>query len=96
MEKIVSADQASAELFEMLDDVGRGSRFVIKRGRRRAVLMDYERLQTLEAIAELTSDPKARASMGRSDEDVRAGRSHSLKGTPTVRRILAAGRARKR
>lgn len=96
MEKTVSAAQASEELLEMLDDVGRGSKFVIKRGRRKAVLMDYERLRTLEAIADLAGDPEARTSMARSDEDVRTGRVHTMKGTPTVRRILSVRSRRKR
>jgi hypothetical protein len=55
-EKTVSAAQASADLLEMLDDLGRGRQFVIKRGRRKAVLTDYERLRTLEALVVLARD----------------------------------------
>jgi prevent-host-death family protein len=96
MQKTISATQASAELLEMLDDVGRGRQFVIKRGRRKAVLMDYERLRTLEALAELARDSRARASMARSDEDVRAGRVYTLKGRPTLHNILSVrGRQRR-
>jgi prevent-host-death family protein len=96
MEKTISAAQASADLLEMLDEVGRGLQFVIKRGRQKAVLMDYERLRTLEALAELARDSRARASMARSDEDVRGGRLYTLNGRPTVRRILSVrGRQRR-
>jgi PHD/YefM family antitoxin component YafN of YafNO toxin-antitoxin module len=63
MEKTISATEASADLLEMLDDVRRGRQFVIKLRRRKAVLMDYERLRTLEALAELARDSRARASM---------------------------------
>ncbi len=98
MERIVSAAEARHSFPALLDKVGRGEQIVItRRGQRQAVLLSYEHLQTLREVARLAQDPEAVAAMRRSDEDVRRGRVYSLKGRPSVRRILAAsGRKRTR
>ena len=96
MERIVTAAELREDLSGLLDKVGRGERIVItRRGQRRAVLLSYDQLQTLQEIARLARDPQALEAMQRSDEDVRRGRVYTLKGLPNVRRILATA-ARKR
>jgi len=93
MEKIVSAIEASNDFLEILKQVGRGDQIVItRRGRRRAVLLDYEQLKTIQEVARLARDPDAQASIARSDEDVRAGRVYRLTGRPTLRRLRALSR----
>lgn len=91
MERVVSADEAGHDLLALLDRVSHGDHVVItRRGRRRAVLLDYGQLRTLQDVARLARDPEAQAAIARSDEDVRAGRVYALKGRPTVQRILAS------
>jgi prevent-host-death family protein len=98
MERVVSAVQPKGSFRALLDKVGRGEQIVItRRGRRQAVLLSYEHLQTLREMARLAQDPEAVAAMRRSDEDVRRGLVYSLKGRPSIRRMLAAsGRKRTR
>ena len=96
MERIVTAAELRDSLSGLLDKVRRGEQIVIThRGQRRAVLLSYDRLQTLQEIARLARDPQALAAMQRSDDDVRRGRVYTLPGHPSVRRILAvSGRRR--
>ena len=97
MVRVVDAEQLARELGTILKDVARGNEIVLtQRGRRRAVLIDHRRLQTLQEIAGLAQDPEARAAMSRSDADVRTGRVYGLKGRPTIRRILALRSSRSR
>jgi prevent-host-death family protein len=77
----------------LLEQVGRGVQVVItRRGRRHAVLLNYQQLKTVQELVRLARDPDALAAIARSDDDVRAGRVYSLKGRPSVRRILATRR----
>jgi prevent-host-death family protein len=97
MVRVVDAEQLGRELGTILKDVASGHEIVVtQRGRRRAVLIDHRRLQTLQKIAGLAQDPKAQAAMSRSDADVRTGRVYGLKGRPTIRRILALRSSRSR
>ena len=93
MEKTVSAARASSDFLGILEQVGRGDQIVItRRGRRRAVLLDYEQLKTIQAVARLARDPDVQASIARSDEDVRVGRTYRLRGKTTLRRLRALSR----
>ena len=97
MERVVTANEAQEGFLALLEQVGCGHQVVItRRGRRQAVLLSYRQLQTLQEVARLARDPEAQAAINRSDEDVHAGRVYSLKGRPTVRRILGSAARRKR
>jgi prevent-host-death family protein len=97
MVRVVDADQLARELGTILNDVARGNEIVLtRRGRRRAVLIDHRRLQTLQELAGLAQEPEAQAAIARSDADVRTGHVYGLKGRPTIRRILALRSSRRR
>jgi prevent-host-death family protein len=96
MERFVSVAEARDDLPTLLEQVARGVQIVItRRGRRHAVLLNYGQLQTLQEVARLARDPQAQAAIARSDDDVRSGRVYSLKGRPSVRRILSFTARRK-
>ena len=58
----------------------------------KAVIVNFEQLQTLRAVARLWQDPEALQAMQLSLDDLKKGKTLKLSGTPTVDKILAAAR----
>ena len=67
---------------------------VTKRGVPTAVLIDFEKLETLENLARLWQDPESLRAMKESLEDAKKRRMLRMKGTPTVDKILKAARTK--
>jgi PHD/YefM family antitoxin component YafN of YafNO toxin-antitoxin module len=67
---------------------------VTKRGVPTAVLIDFEKLETLENLARLWQDPESLRAMKESLEDAKKGRMLRMKGAPTVDTILKAARTK--
>jgi len=79
----------------LVDETGSGTEIVIaKRGIPKAVIVNFDRLQTLKAVARLWQDPKALRAMRRSLDESKQGKMLKLKRpeTLTVEKILSVAR----
>ena len=93
MDRYLTAGEAKRKLITLVDEVEDGHQVVImKRGAPKAVIVDFEELQTLKALARLWQDPEALRAMRSGLDDVKAGRTLKFSGTPNVAKILAAAR----
>lgn len=93
MERYLTTSEARQKFLSLVDEVEDGDQVVItKRGVPKAVIVNFEQLQTLKAVARLWQDPEALRAMQASLNDLKKGRILKLSGAPTVDRILAAAR----
>lgn len=93
MDRYVTASEANQKFLNLIEEVEDGDQVIVtKQGKPKAVLVNFEQLQTLKAVAQLWQDPEALRAMRKSLEDIKAGRVLRLSGTPTVQRILSAAR----
>src|SRR5213593_2049707 len=93
METYVTATEARRRSFALLDDGQKGDQVIVTRhGTPAAVLIDFERLETLKSLARLWQDPEALRAMKEASEAAKAGRVLKMKGVPKVDAILKAGR----
>ncbi len=65
-----------------------------KEGAPAAVLIDFEKLETLKSLARLWQDPESLRAMKESLDDAKKGRMLKMKGTPTVDAILKEARTK--
>ena len=95
MERYVPASEARAKFLQLIDEALEGDQIVVTRhGKPAAVLIDFERLETLKAVARLFQDPEALRAMRDADADLKAGRFLTFKKPPSVAKLLAEARAR--
>ncbi len=93
MDRYLTTSEARQKFLSLVDEVEDGDQVVItKRGVPKAVILNFEQLQTLKAVARLWQDPEALRAMQASLNDVKKGKTLKLSGAPTVDRILAAAR----
>jgi len=93
MHRYITTSEARQKFLNLVQDVEDGDQVIVtKQGRPKAVLVNFEQLQTLKAVAQLWQDPEALRAMRKSLDDVKAGRVLRFSGIPTVRRILSAAR----
>jgi len=93
MERFLTASEARQKFLRLLDDVKEGERVIItRRGKPEAVVIDFERHQLLSELARLWQDPQSLSHIRAAHEEVRAGRTVRLKGTPTVKRLVQLAR----
>ncbi len=93
MDRYITASEARQKFLNLIEEVEDGDQVIVtKQGKPKAVLVNFEQLQTLKAVAQLWQDPEALRAMRKSLEDIKAGRVLRLSGTPTVQRILSAAR----
>lgn len=93
MERYITTSEARQKFLNLVEDVADGDQVIVtKQGKPKAVLVNFEQLQTLKAVAQLWQDPEALRAMRNSFADAKAGRVLRLSGAPTVQRILAAAR----
>ena len=93
MDRYLTTSEARQKFLSLVDEVEDGDQVIItKRGVPKAVIVNFEQLQTLKAVARLWQDPEALQAMQVSLNDVKRGRTLKLSGAPTVDRILAAAR----
>ena len=95
MDTYVTATEARQRFLQLLNEVQEGDQVIVThRGTPAAVLIDFERLETLKSLARLWQDPEALHAMKEANEDVKAGRVLKMKGVPRVSEILKAARAK--
>ena len=93
MDRYLTTSEARQKFLSLVDEVEDGDQVIItKRGVPKAVIVNFEQLQTLRAVARLWQDPEALQAMQVSLNDVKRGKTLKLSGTPTVDKILAAAR----
>lgn len=95
MNRYVTTSEARQKFLNLVDEVEDGDQVIItKRGVPKAVILNFEQLQTLKAVARLWQDPEALRAIRSGLDDVKAGRTLKFSGTPNVAKILAAARKR--
>jgi prevent-host-death family protein len=95
MDSYVTATQARQRFLQLLDEVQSGDQVIVtKRGAPAAVLIDFEKLETLKSLARLWRDQESLRAMKESLEDAKKGRMLKIKGTPTVDAILKLARTK--
>jgi prevent-host-death family protein len=95
MDTYVTATEARQRFLQLLNEVQEGDQVIVThRGTPTAVIIDFERLETLKSLARLWQDPEALRAMKEANEDVKAGRVLKMKGIPRVSEILKAARAK--
>lgn len=93
MDRYITTSEARQKFLTLVEEVEDGDQVIVtKQGKPKAVLVNFEQLQTLKAVAQLWQDPEALRAMRKSLEDVKAGRVLRMSGAPTVQRILSAAR----
>ena len=93
MDRYVTVGEAKRKLLSLVDEIEDGHQVIImKRGVPKAVIVNFNELQTLKAVAQLWQDAAALRAMRSAFEDVKAGRTLKFSGTPSVRKILATAR----
>jgi len=94
MEKYLTASQARQRFLQLIDDAIDGDQIVVtRRGTPAVVLIDFERLETINPIARLWQDPEAIRAMREAEEDVRSGRVLRLRKVAGVRELVSKARA---
>ncbi|HEY7556033.1 MAG TPA: type II toxin-antitoxin system Phd/YefM family antitoxin [Candidatus Binatia bacterium] len=93
MDRYINTSEARQKFLSLVEEVEDGDQVIItKQGKPKAVIVNFEELQTLKAVARLWQDPEALRAMRRSLEDVKTGKALRLSGAPTTQKILAAAR----
>ncbi|MBM4298345.1 MAG: type II toxin-antitoxin system Phd/YefM family antitoxin [Deltaproteobacteria bacterium] len=93
MDRYITTSEARQRFLSLVEEVEDGDQVIVtKQGKPKAVLVNFEQLQTLKAVAQLWQDPGALRAMRKSMEDVKAGRVLRMSGAPTAQRILSAAR----
>ncbi len=93
MNTYLTATEARQRFLQLVDDVQQGDQVIVtKHGTPAAVLIDFERLETLRSLARLWQDPEALSAMKEANEQVKAGQVLRMSGTPTVAVTLKTAR----
>jgi prevent-host-death family protein len=93
MDRYLNTSEARQKFLSLVEEVEDGDQVIVtKQGKPKAVIVNFEQLQTLKAVARLWQDPEALLAMRKSLEEVKTGKTLKLSGAPTVERILAAAR----
>ena len=93
MDIFLTATEARQRFLKLLAEVKEGERIIIThRGKPAAAVIDFERLQLLTELARLWQDPQSLSHIRTAHEDLRGGRVYSLKGVPTVKRLVDLAR----
>ncbi|HWO41468.1 MAG TPA: type II toxin-antitoxin system Phd/YefM family antitoxin [Candidatus Eisenbacteria bacterium] len=93
MDRYITTSEARQKFLRLVEEVEDGDQVIVtKQGKPKAVIVNFEQLETLKAVARLWQDPEALRAMRKSLEDLKAGKALKLAGTPTVAKILTAAR----
>ncbi len=93
MDRYLTTSEARQKFLNLVEEVGEGDRIIVtKRGVPKAVIVNFEHLETLKAVARLWQDPEALQAMQKSLNQLKKGKTIKLSGVPKVRNILAAAR----
>lgn len=97
MDRYLTASQARHEFLALVDAAQQGERVIVtKRGVPTAVVVGFEELETLRALARLWQDPIALAAMRRSLEEAHQGKMVTVKGPLSIKQLAALGRRQPR
>jgi prevent-host-death family protein len=95
MERYLTVSEARQRFLKLVDEIIDGDQIIVTKGGTPAVaIIDFERLQTLKALAGLWQDADAMAGMREAFEDVKAGRVVRMKRIPNARELLKIASAR--
>ena len=95
MDKYVTAPEARQRFLQLIEEARNGDQVIVmKHGAPSVVLIDFERLTTLERMAALWQDPEALRAMHEAHGDIKAKRVLRMRTVPTVRKLLKAARAK--
>ena len=93
MDRYITTSEARQKFLSLVEDVEDGDQVIItKQGKPKAVIVNFEQLQTLKAVARLWQDPEALRAMRLAVEDLKEGRMLKMSGTPSIEKILTAAR----
>ena len=93
MDRYITTSEARQKFLSLVEEVEDGDQVIVtKQGKPKAVIVNFEQLQTLKAVARLWQDPEALRAMRKSLDDAKAGKTIKLSGVPTVEKILTAAR----
>ena len=93
MDRYITTSKARQKFLNLVEEVEDGDQVIVtKQGKPKAVLINFEQLQSLKAIARLWQDPEALRAMRKSLDDIKAGRVLKLSGTPSIQKILSSAR----
>jgi len=94
MNSYVTATEARQRFLQLLDEVESGDQVIVtRRGAPAAVLIDFEKLETLKSLARLWQEPESLRAMKESLEEAKKGKMLKMRGIPKVDAILKAARA---
>ena len=95
MDRYVTASEGRQRFLRLIEEVRNGDQVIVtKHGAPSVVLIDFERLTTLQRMAALWQDPEALRAMHEACADVKAKRVVRLRTVPTVDKLLKAARAK--
>lgn len=95
MDRYVTASEGRQRFLQLVKEVSSGDQVIVtKHGAPSVVLIDFERLTTLQRMAALWQDPEALRAMHEAHADMKAKRVVRLRTVPTVRKLLKAARAK--
>lgn len=90
MDRYVTASEARQRFLRLIDEAQEGDQIVVtRRGTPVAVLIDFERLETLRSVARLWQDPETLRAMREASEDLNAGRMLRSRRMPAIRELLS-------
>ncbi len=93
MDWYLTTSEAKQKLLTIIDEVEEGDQVIItKHGVPKAVIVNFEQLQTLKAVTRLWQDPEALRAMRLSLDEVKQRKTLKLSGAPIVKRILTTAR----
>ena len=93
MDRYLTTSEARQKFLNLVEEVDEGDRIIVtKRGVPKAVIVNFEDLETLKAVARLWQDPEALQAMQMSLNQLKKGKTIKLSGVPKVSNILAAAR----
>lgn len=93
MDRYITTSEARQKFLSLVEEVEDGDQVIVtKQGKPKAVIVNFEQLQTLKAVARLWQDPEALRAMRKSLDEAKKGKILRLSGTPTVEKILNAAR----
>lgn len=93
MQRYLTTSEARQKFLALVDEVEEGDQVIItKRGVPKAVIVSFEHLETLKAVARLWQNPEALRAMQQSTQDIKRGQTMKFSGDPNISKILAAAR----
>ncbi|MGH7796230.1 MAG: type II toxin-antitoxin system Phd/YefM family antitoxin [Candidatus Binatia bacterium] len=76
MDRYITTSEARQKFLSLVEEVVDGDQVIVtKQGKPKAVIVNFEQLQTLKTVARLWQDPEALRAMSKSLDDVKTGKT---------------------